>query len=185
MKKLYMLLLAFSIVLTACATDGENKESNEETQTEQINSEEVETETDEDTVEETEEEVKNENIVEYNGSLYEVVKAEVVDNEMFPEKKILALHLKFTNNSDEAVNIWFSNPFKAEQETDTTIELLNGANGQFPEDYFPELVKNGDDVDIKPGATVDAVIGYDMLDPDSPVYIRPMFDGDFEFVYNK
>lgn len=180
MKKLSMLLLSLLLVLTACNTGEQSKESKGETNTEQTKEEVVEN-----TVKETEKEVKNENVIEYNNSLYEIEKAEVIDNAMFPEKKILALHLKFTNNSDEAVTIWFTNPFKAEQETDSTIELLNGANGQFPEDYFPELVKNGDDVDIKPGATVDAVIGYDMLDPDSPVYIRPMFDGDFEFVYNK
>lgn len=184
MKKLSILLLSLLLALTACSNDEKTKESKEETSIEQTKAEVVE-ESVKETVKETEKEVTSENVIEYNDSLYEVVKAEVIDNDMFPEKKILALHLKFTNNSDEPVTIWFTNPFKAEQETDTTVELLNGANGQFPEDYYPELVKNGDDVAIKPGATVDAVIGYDMIDPDSPVYIRPMFDGNFEFVFNK
>ena len=57
---------------------------------------------------------------------------------------------------------------KAEQETDVTVESLNGANGQFPEDYKPDLVEMGD-TGIKPGATVDAVIGFEIIYPGEPV----------------
>lgn len=124
------------------------------------------------------------NIIEDDKYKYEIIKSEVIENSMYPEKKILAIHIKFTNNSKEPTNIWMSQGFKAEQETDTTIELLLGANGQFPEDYYPEQVKLGNDVDIKPAATVDAIIGYDMIDPEKPVYLRPFTGNDYEIILN-
>ena len=82
--------------------------------------------------------------------------------------QILAIELSFTNNTDEPVSPWMSLGIQAEQETDTTVEMLTGANGLFPEDYKPDLVKMGD-TDVKPGATVDAVIGYEILYPGKPV----------------
>ena len=61
--------------------------------------------------------------------------------------------------------------------------MLDGANGLFPEDYKPDLVA-ASDVQVKPGATVEAVIGYQLKIKDSPVYVRD-WDGNFEYVLNK
>lgn len=109
---------------------------------------------------------------------YEFLKSQYDEN-----VDIVALTIEFTNKSDEAIDPWFGCGLKGEQETDKTIELLDGANGLFPEDYKPELVA-ASDVQVKPGATVDAVIGYQLKIKDSPVYVRD-WDGNFEYVLNK
>ena len=146
----------------------------------------TEQESEQEPEEEPEEEPKNNsNTIETAEYKYVINGYEIIDNAMFEDKKILALRITFTNSSDEPANVWMTQGFKAEQETDTTIEVLMGANGQFPEDYNPELVKNGSDVDIKPGATIEVIIGYDLLDPEKPVYLRPFFGSDFEIVVNE
>lgn len=109
---------------------------------------------------------------------YEFLKSQYDEN-----VDIVALTIEFTNKSDEAIDPWFGAPLKGEQETDKTIELLDGANGLFPKDYKPELVA-ASDVQVKPGATVEAVIGYQLKIKDSPVYVRD-WDGNFEYVLNK
>lgn len=109
---------------------------------------------------------------------YEFLKSQYDEN-----VDIVALTIEFTNKTDEAIDPWFGCSLKGEQETDKTIELLDGANGLFPEDYKPELVA-ASEVKVKPGATVEAVIGYQLKIKDSPVYIRD-WDGNFEYVLNK
>lgn len=109
---------------------------------------------------------------------YEFLKSQYDEN-----VDIVALTIEFTNKTDEAIDPWFGTPLKGEQETDKTIELLDGANGLFPEDYKPDLVA-ASDVQVKPGATVEAVIGYQLKIKDSPVYVRD-WDGNFEYVMNK
>lgn len=109
---------------------------------------------------------------------YEFLKSQYDEN-----VDIVALTIEFTNKRDEAVDPWFGTPLKGEQETDKTIELLDGANGLFPEDYKPDLVA-ASDVQVKPGTTVEAVIGYELKIKDSPVYVRD-WDGNFEYVLNK
>ena len=109
---------------------------------------------------------------------YEFLKSQYDDN-----VDIVALTIEYTNKSDEPIDPWFGSNIKAEQETDKTVELLDGANGLFPEDYKPDLVA-ASDVQVKPGATVEAVIGYQLKIKDSPVYIRD-WDGNFEYVLNK
>lgn len=109
---------------------------------------------------------------------YEFLKSQYDDN-----VDIVALTIEFTNKNNEAIDPWFGCNLKGEQETDKTIELLDGANGLFPEDYKPDLVR-ASDVKVKPGATVEAVIGFELKIKDSPVYIRD-WDGNFEYVLKK
>lgn len=60
------------------------------------------------------------------------------------------------------------------------METLLGANGEYPEDYKPESVEMSDK-EIKPGATVEVVVGYQPTDPNSPIYLRSdSKDFDFE-----
>ncbi|MBM7600357.1 hypothetical protein JOC34_002748 [Virgibacillus halotolerans] len=59
---------------------------------------------------------------------------------------------------------------RANQETDTTIELLDGANGQYPDDYKADLVEMGD-TNVKSGATVDAVVGFQIKYAGEPVQL--------------
>lgn len=184
MKKLLALMIAGVLVLSACS-ESDQKEVEKKAEETVEKGKEVAKDTKDKVEEKVEETKKDPNTAETENYKYVIKKAEVIDNAMFKDKKLLALHITFTNKTKEPANIWMSSELKAEQETEDTVELLNGANGQYPEDYYPELIKKGDDMDIKPGATVDAVIGYDLIDPKKPVYIRPMFEGDFEIVLNK
>lgn len=163
------------------------QETPEPVQEVDIEEETTETEEFEEVTEEVEEPVEeaDPNTIEADGYTFVIKEHEVLDSALFDDKKILAVHLTFTNNTNEPANIWMTQSFKAEQETDATVELLMGANGQYPDDYYPELVELGSEVDIKPGATVDAVIGYELIYPDQPVYIRPFIsDGDYEIILN-
>ncbi|MGY3778427.1 DUF5067 domain-containing protein [Isobaculum melis] len=88
----------------------------------------------------------------------------------YDNKQILAITIEFTNKGDTPTSPWmaFATSIKATQETDVTVETLNGANGYYPDDYKPELVEMGG-TNIKPGATVEAVVGFDIEFPGSPV----------------
>ena len=107
---------------------------------------------------------------------------EELSSQYDPNKKILAIEIQYTNKSDKAQSPWmaFATSIKPIQETDKTEELLNGANGLFPQDYKPDLVKMGD-TDVKPDATVDAVVGVEIIYPGSPIIMKDFMDnGSFE-----
>lgn len=88
------------------------------------------------------------------------------------DSQILALEIEFTNKSDEATDPWMAlaTNIRANQETDTTVEMLDGANGLYPEDYKTNLVEMGD-TDVKSGATVDAIVGFEIKYPGEPVHL--------------
>ena len=164
MKKIFftLLILSLSILMVACGSN------NEETNADGDSTENVE---DSINAEEKEEAKEKEEISDTkfdNGDyVYEIKSVEQITGK-YDDKQILAIELSFTNNTEEPKSPWMALGIHAEQETDTTVETLIGANGQFPDDYKPELVEMGD-TDIKPGATVDAVIGYEIMYPGSPV----------------
>ena len=165
MKKI-TLFLALILLLAACGgekSDSAGGNSNEDTNTEE------QTETIEKDLEENEDKTEVSDTSFDNGEyVYEIKEIEQMESQFGDGTQILAIELSFTNNTDEPVSPWMSLGIQAEQETDTTVEMLTGANGLFPEDYKPDLVKMGD-TDVKPGATVDAVIGYEILYPGKPV----------------
>lgn len=123
-----------------------------------------------------------------HGNTYENDRAKIVIKDydfltgIYNDAPIIALTIEFTNKDNEPIDPWFGAPIKAEQETDITVELLDGANGLYPEDFKPDLVKMGS-TKIKPGATVDAVIGFELKIPDSPIYIRD-WNNKYEYVIN-
>lgn len=96
-------------------------------------------------------------------------------------KKILAITMDYVNKTDQPQNPWlnFATAIKGEQETDATVDLLNGANGLFPDDYKPEAVKMGE-TQVKPNTPVEVVVGFQLNDPSANVYLRSMFGNDFE-----
>ncbi|MEN2467920.1 DUF5067 domain-containing protein [Ornithinibacillus sp. JPR2-1] len=162
MKKILFILVGLVLLLAACGNDsndsGDNGGKSSENKTQETN---------------------NDNKDEDNGSevsdtgfdngdyVYEIKSIEQITGK-YNDTQILAIEMSFTNNSEEATSPWMSIGIDAKQETDTTVETLTGANGQFPEDYKPDLVKMGN-TDVKPGATVDAVIGFEILYPGEPV----------------
>lgn len=165
---------SIALLLTACGgkTNDVKNETPEENKTNAVES-----------VESKQESSKESNIFEDETAKVVIKDYEFLKSQYDENVDIVALTIEFTNKRDEAVDPWFGTPLKGEQETDKTIELLDGANGLFPEDYKPDLVA-ASDVQVKPGATVEAVIGYELKIKDSPVYVRD-WDGNFEYVLNK
>ncbi|HEY5576407.1 MAG TPA: DUF5067 domain-containing protein [Clostridiaceae bacterium] len=110
--------------------------------------------------------------------IYEIKSVEQMKGK-YGDNQIIAITLNYTNTTDKAQSPWFAIALdmNATQETDKTVEPLNGANGYYPDSYKAEAVKMGD-TDIKPGATVEAVVGYTLLYPGSPVYLRDRSFGD-------
>ena len=165
---------SIALLLTACGgkTNEVKNETPKENKTNAVES-----------VESKQESSKESNIFEDESAKVDIKDYEFLKSQYDENVDIVALTIEFTNKTDEAIDPWFGTPLKGEQETDKTIELLDGANGLFPEDYKPDLVA-ASDVQVKPGATVEAVIGYQLKIKDSPVYVRD-WDGNFEYVLNK
>lgn len=175
-KRIKKLLVVGSVVLllSACGSNN-NAVKNNTVNKNQTNASE--------SVENSQKSAAEENVFEDESAKFVIKDYEFLKSQYDENVDIVALTIEFTNKSDEAIDPWFGSPIKAEQETDKTIELLDGANGLFPEDYKPELVA-ASDVQVKPGATVEAVIGFELKIKDSPVYVRD-WDGNFEYVLNK
>lgn len=117
---------------------------------------------------------KNDTIFEGSNGTYEITAIEQMAGK-YGDKQIIAITMNYTNTTEEAQNPWMAIAFdmSATQETDVTVETLMGSNGQYPEEYKPEAVAMGE-TDIKPGATVEAVVGYTLEFPGSPVFLRDM-----------
>lgn len=117
---------------------------------------------------------KSDTVFEGSYGTYEITAIDQMAGK-YGDKQIIAITMNYTNTTDEPQNPWFAIALNMSttQETDVTIETLSGSNGQYPEDYKPEAVAMGD-TDIKPGATVEAVVGYTLEFPGSPVYLRDM-----------
>lgn len=165
---------SIALLLTACGGKT-NEVKNEPAKENKTNAAE--------SVESKQESSKESNIFENESAKVVIKNYEFLKSQYDENVDIVALTIEFTNKTDEAIDPWFGCGLKGEQETDKTIEILDGANGLFPEDYKPELVK-ASDVQVKPGATVEAVIGYQLKIKDSPVYVRD-WDGNFEYILNK
>lgn len=167
-------LVACLLALGACGSDSSN---NSESSSSSVSSEIASSETKSGTKQKT-----SDTIFEDDSSKIVIKNTEELTNKFDSNKKILAIEIEFTNKSEDAQSPWFAfaSSIKPIQETEKTEELLNGANGQFPEDYKPELVKMGD-TDVKSGATVEAVVGLDIIYPGSPVIMKDFMDtGVFE-----
>lgn len=180
MKKLLFLFVAMMLFLVAC---GDNSASDEESDNTSS------TEIEEASAEETEQEEsdagaesdKKEQIDEVSDSyldtgdyIYEIKEIEQLNGRFDDGTQVLAIEMTFTNNSDEPKSAWSSLGISAEQETDTTVESLNGGNSYLPENYKPDLAELWM-TDIKPGATVDVVIAFEILYPGNPVRLYDRF----------
>lgn len=75
----------------------------------------------------------------------------------------------------------FATSIKPIQETDKTEELLNGANGLFPQDYKPDLVKMGDTNQPSLMLLLMQYVGVEIIYPGSPIIMKDFMDnGSFE-----
>ena len=88
------------------------------------------------------------------------------------EKSTLIITYEFTNDSDDVMQpgiTWIS-CFNATQETDTTIDSLNVAMA--PQDEKYTEMNNVSFTDVKPGATVQSVISYEINDTTKPIMLK-------------
>lgn len=88
---------------------------------------------------------------------------------------ILAIKARFTNHSDQAITPWlaFITNIRTIQKVADNDQSLTGANGLFPEDYQPELVKAGEER-ILPGESVETLIGFVIENPGTPVLLTDL-----------
>jgi hypothetical protein len=156
LKKLFILLLGV-LLLAACGEEG-NEATTPEEEPEQEETNEFEETTE-----------LSDTTLETDNYTFVIKEVEQLEGK-FDDTQILAVEIEFTNNSDESISPWMASAgeIKAQQETEDTVESLDGANGLYPDDYKTELVEMGD-TDVKSGSTVDAVIGYEILYPGEQV----------------
>lgn len=172
------LILFSTIMLGACGDNGSKSNASQEsaTSTSKVaNSESTNQST-------TKSEKASDTTFEDNSAKIVIKNTEELTSQYDANTKILAIEIEYTNKSDQAQSPWmsFASSIKPIQETDKTEELLTGANGLFPQDYKPDLVKMGD-TDVKAGETVDAVVGLKILHPGSPIIMKDFMDnGSFE-----
>lgn len=184
MKKLSFIFLAMllSMVLVACGDNENNNGNDAPTPTDTDNDSNNANENGNTTNDAANNDVSDTSFD--NGDyVYEIKEVEQMESGFEDGTQILAVELSFTNNTDEPTSPWMALGLSAEQETDVTVEGLDGANGLYPDDYKTELVEMGD-TDIKPGATVDAVIGFEILYPGEPVRLYN-FSFDDEILFEK
>lgn len=174
--KLHKSLLLFGasiLLLTAC---GDSEEGPKETSAEDADTEIVE---DAEVEEEENTELVGSTYEGANG-IYEFTEVEQMESAI-TDDQIIAITMNYTNTTDEAQDPWFAIAFDLDvtQETDDTVETLDGANGLYPDNYKPEAVEMGSS-DIKPDSTVEVVVGYTLHTPGNPVHFEPfMGEGDF------
>lgn len=88
------------------------------------------------------------------------------------EKSTLIITYEFTNDSDELMqpsDAWIA-CFDATQETDTTVDSLDVAMS--PQDEKYTEMNEMSMTDVKPGATVQSVISYEINDTTKPITLK-------------
>lgn len=172
-KTLIAVIAGVTVFLGACGASNDEGVSGDSPEVEAEESDEVAEEVANDTPEEAEEETEELSNDTVENDDYKIVIKDIEQIDGKYDSQVLALEVEYTNKSDESKSPWMAivGMIKANQETETTIESLTGANAHFPDDYKPELVEMGDS-DVKGGdTTVDAVIGFEIEYPGEPVYL--------------
>ncbi|MBM7634028.1 DUF5067 domain-containing protein [Geomicrobium sediminis] len=190
-KYLLSIGLGSALLLSACgdgtdepsdADEAEGAEEDSAADVDEDDQEELSADEDDDTANNE----VNDDYLDTGDYVFEFQEVEQMENARDEETQIIAIELTFTNNSDDDTSPWMAaaQAYSSEQETDVTVESLMGANGSFPEGYKEELVNMGD-TNIKPGATVDAVIGYELLYPGEDVILSERSFGNDDITFEK
>lgn len=165
-KKLLIMLLSLSVLAGITACGGESKEETPEPE----NKEEVV-----DVPDEPEASVYfKDDVLKIDMATIKLTGFEVAppNQDFGEEKSTLILTYEFTNDSDEALppgTVWIA-CFEATQETDTTIDSLDVAIAPQDEKYTD--MNNMSFTDVKPGATVQSVISYNINDTTKPITLK-------------
>lgn len=177
MKKIVGLGMTFALVLGLAAC-GDSEEKGANSSDSSAKTEDTSSKTDES----SENKTTSDTTFEDASTKIVIKNTEELTNKYDASKKILAIEIEYTNKGETAQSPWFAfaSSIKPIQESEQTEEILNGANGQFPDDYKTDLVKMGD-TDVKSGETVEAVVGVEILYPGSPIMMTDFTgNGSFE-----
>ena len=193
MKLKKALICALSIsILAACG----NQEAEEKPVEEPKAVEETQTETKEEAKPEEKEEVKEEPVKEEaktsqviqaepgetqkdnyftwetNNAIYKQTGDAFITNSQYDDTKILVIPINFTNKKDDASDPWitFAVDFKAYQEDDNQEYILNGGQGQVPEEYSNPINTN-----IKKDGNIDYYISFALELPEEDAKVTPQF----------
>lgn len=193
MKLKKALICALSIgILAACG----NQEVEEKPVEEPKAVEETQTETKEEAKPEEKEEVKEEPVKEEaktsqviqsepgetqkdnyftwetNNAIYKQTGDAFITNSQYDDTKILVIPINFTNKKDDASDPWitFAVDFKAYQEDDNQEYILNGGQGQVPEEYSNPINTN-----IKKDGNIDYYISFALELPEEDAKVTPQF----------
>lgn len=194
MKLKKTLICALSIgILAACG----NQEAEEKPVEEPKAVEETQTETKEEAKPEEKEEVKEEPVKEEENKTSQVIQAEpgetqkdnyftwetnnaiykqtgdaFITNSQYDDTKILVIPINFTNKKEDASDPWitFAVDFKAYQEDDNQEYILNGGQGQVPEEYSNPINTN-----IKKDGNIDYYISFALELPEEDAKVTPQF----------
>ena len=168
-KKLVSLLIASVMAISLIACGGETKEEpkKEENKTEDVK-------VPEESKEEKGDVYFKDDILKIDMATIKITGFEVAppNTEMGEEKSTLIITYDFTNDSEEVQQpgtVWIS-CFNATQETDATIDNLDVAMAPQDEKYVE--MNDVSYTDVKPGATVQSVISYDINDLSKPVVLK-------------
>ena len=94
------------------------------------------------------------------------------NTEFGEEKSTLIITYDFTNDSNELIqpgSAWIA-CFEATQETDATVDSLDVALS--PQDPKYEVMNEMSYTDVKPGATAQSVISYEINDTTKPITLK-------------
>lgn len=176
-KKIVALLLASSMALSlsACGGSGSDSSSSKsESKTEQTK-EDNKTETvDVPKDSQTSDVYFKDDTLKIDMATIKITGSEVAppNTDYGEEKSTLIITYDFTNDSDDLLspgNAWIA-CFTATQETDTTVDELDVAASPADEKYTQ--MNDVSYTDVKPGATVQAVISYEINDTTKPVTLK-------------
>jgi len=167
-KKIAITMLTLVLALSATACDGGEEKKKETLEPE--NKEEVV-----DVPDEPEESVYfKDDVLKIDMATIKLTGFEVAppNQTLGEEKSTLIITYEFTNDSDDVMQpgtTWIT-CFEATQETEATIDTLDVAMA--PQDEKYAEMNNVSFTDVKPGATVQSVISYDINDTTKPITLK-------------
>lgn len=109
---------------------------------------------------------------ETNNAIYKQIGDAFITNSQYDDTKILVIPINFTNKKEDASDPWitFAVDFKAYQEDDNQEYILNGGQGQVPEEYSNPINTN-----IKKDKNIDYYISFALELPEADAKVTPQF----------
>lgn len=118
----------------------------------------------------------SDSVVESEYNKIKIKEVEQIESEL-DGSPLLAVEVEYTNKEDKPSDPWNFSTLTMEviQETESTVDKLEGELSDIPDDYKPEKVEMAR-TDVKSGATVEVVLVYKIKHVGEPVKLIN-FDG--------